>query len=73
MFSSIASFLPSALHVGPSDVPKPPQFSQDDPASEDEQYDVQGFRAEQPQDQPQTTSKARDKTANEVGLLFRIL
>ncbi|KXN92533.1 hypothetical protein AN958_05388 [Leucoagaricus sp. SymC.cos] len=71
MFSSIASFLPSSLHIGPSDAQKPPQFCQDDPASEDEQDDLQANRPKQASDQPQTTSKIREKTVNESFVIVR--
>ncbi|KAF5353375.1 hypothetical protein D9756_008042 [Leucocoprinus leucothites] len=71
MFSSIASFLPSALHIGPSDAQRPPQFSQDDPASEDEHDDLQGSRSKQPVNQPQTTTKSREKSANESFIIVR--
>lgn len=70
MFSSIASFLPSSLHIEHASAQKPLQFSQDDPGSEDEQDDMQESRTPQPLNQPQPMSKSREKAFNEVTLLL---
>ncbi|KAF9450524.1 hypothetical protein P691DRAFT_758115 [Macrolepiota fuliginosa MF-IS2] len=71
MLSSIASFLPSALHIGLNDIQKPPQFSQDDPVSEDEHDELLGSRRKLPPGQPEVPPKPREKSANESFVIVR--
>jgi hypothetical protein len=72
MFSSFASFLPSSLHLGPTDLQSPVHFHQDDPASEDEPDDLVEA-SKQSSDLPQPSAKPREKTANEVSISAQII